>query len=110
MQQQQPPVITIQMVPAGVEMVLRGLNKLPREESDALWNEIAGQYNYQVQELIKAAKEKEAADKAAAEAAARAAAAADKAAKKAEKAGKKTDVAAAAEQAAAPAGGDDILS
>jgi regulator of protease activity HflC (stomatin/prohibitin superfamily) len=78
----QPPVLTIQMVPAGVDMVLRGLNKLPREESDALYNEIAGQANYQVQELVKQAQAKEAAEKAAAEAAAKAAAAAEKAAKK----------------------------
>lgn len=87
MQQPQPPVLTIKMVPAGVEMVLRGLNKLPREESDGLWQEIAGQYNFQIQELIKAAQEKEAADKAAAEVAAKAAAAAEKAAKKAAKKG-----------------------
>lgn len=54
MSQQQPPIITIKMVPAGVELVLQALNKLPREMSDGLFNEIAGQYGYQLQELQKA--------------------------------------------------------
>ena len=108
MQQPQPPILNIKMVPAGVEMVLRGLNKLPREESDGLFQEIQGQANYQVQQLIEAAQAKEAADKAAAEAAAKAAAAAEKQAKKAEKVIKKTEVAKAAEQVAAPANDDPL--
>lgn len=59
--QNQPPVLTIKMVPAGVELVLAALNKLPRETSDALFNEIAGQYGYQMQELQKAAQAAQAA-------------------------------------------------
>lgn len=81
----QPPILTIQMVPAGIELVLAGLNKLPREQSDALYNEIAGQYQFQLQEMVKAAQAKEAEEKARQEAAAKAAAAAEKAAKKAVK-------------------------
>lgn len=77
-----PPIVSIQMVPAGVELVLAGLNKLPREQSDALYNEIAGQFGFQIQELMKAEQAKEAEEKARQEAAARAAAAAEKAAKK----------------------------
>lgn len=78
---QQPPILSIQMVPAGIELVLRGLNKLPREESDPLFQEINGQYQYQMQELANAANARE--DILKAEAAAKAAAAAEKAAKKA---------------------------
>ena len=59
--QNQPPVLTIKMVPAGVELVLAALNKLPRETSDGLFNEIAGQYGYQMQELQKAAQAAQAA-------------------------------------------------
>lgn len=54
--QNQPPIITIKMVPAGVELVLNALNQLPRAQVDPLFNEIAGQYQYQVQELQKAAQ------------------------------------------------------
>ena len=50
-QQQQPPVITIKMVPAGVELVLTALNQLPRGQVDGLFQEIAGQYGFQLQEL-----------------------------------------------------------
>lgn len=59
--QNQPPVLTIKMVPAGVELVLAALNKLPREQSDPLFQEIAGQYGYQMQELQKAAQAAQAA-------------------------------------------------
>ena len=59
--QNQPPILTIKMVPAGVELVLAALNKLPRETSDGLFNEIAGQYGYQMQELQKAAQAAQAA-------------------------------------------------
>lgn len=54
--QNQPPVLTIKMVPAGVELVLAALNKLPREQSDGLFQEIAGQANYQLQQLQMAAE------------------------------------------------------
>ena len=43
-----PQIINIQMVPAGVELVLQALNKLPREQSDALFLEILEQYKAQV--------------------------------------------------------------
>ena len=54
--QNQTPILTIKMVPAGIELVLAALNKLPREQSDGLFNEIAGQYGYQMQQLQKAAE------------------------------------------------------
>ena len=44
------------MVPAGVELVLHALNKLPREQSDGLFQEIAGQASFQLQELQKASE------------------------------------------------------
>jgi len=47
-QMTKPPIINIQMVPAGVELVLAALNKLPREQSDPLYQEILGQYVYQM--------------------------------------------------------------
>lgn len=59
--QNQPPILTIKMVPAGVELVLAALNKLPREQSDPLFQEIAGQYGYQMQQLQKAAQAAQAA-------------------------------------------------
>lgn len=61
MQNQNPPVINIKMVPAGVELVLNALNQLPRAQVDGLFNEIAGQYGYQMQELQKAAQAAQAA-------------------------------------------------
>lgn len=45
---QQPPVLTIKMIPAGVEYVLALLNKQPREQSDALFLEIFQQYREQM--------------------------------------------------------------
>jgi hypothetical protein len=64
-----PIIVNIQMVPAGVELVLKALNKMPREESDALFNEIRGQYLYQLQMLNnpnvpEAVEKKDAADEA----------------------------------------------
>ncbi len=53
-QQPQPPIITIKMVPAGVELVLNALNNLPRGQVEGLFQEIAGQYSYQIQELQRA--------------------------------------------------------
>jgi hypothetical protein len=70
MQQNQPPIITIKMVPAGVELVLNALNQLPRGQVEGLWQEIAGQYTYQMQELQKAAQAAQAAEAAQAPAAA----------------------------------------
>lgn len=51
-----PPIITIQMVPPGVELVvraLRNISPLPDPNIDGLVNEIWGQYAYQMQELQK---------------------------------------------------------
>lgn len=59
--QNQPPILTIKMVPAGVELVLNALNQLPRAQVDGLFNEIAGQYGFQMQELQKAAQAAQAA-------------------------------------------------
>lgn len=56
-QNQQPPIITIKMVPAGVDMVLAGLNKLPREHSDGLYQEILAQFQFQIQEIVKKAED-----------------------------------------------------
>lgn len=53
---QQVPIISIKMVPAGVELVLNALNQLPREQVDGLYSEIFAQYRYQVQELNEAAQ------------------------------------------------------
>ena len=64
--QPQPPIITIKFVPAGVELVLGALNKLPREQVEALFQEVLGQYQYQMEEMQKQAQaEKDAADEAA---------------------------------------------
>jgi hypothetical protein len=46
-----PPILNIRMVPAGIELVLAGLNKLPREQSEPLYQEILGQYAHQMQEI-----------------------------------------------------------
>ena len=58
--QPQPPIITIKFVPAGVELVLGALNKLPREQVEALFQEVLGQYQYQMEELQKQAQAAEA--------------------------------------------------
>lgn len=67
--QKQPPIISIKMVPAGVDMVLAGLNKLPREESDGLYQEILAQFQIQIHELVakKKAEQEEAEKQAAAQ-------------------------------------------
>ena len=55
-EQTKPPVLTIQMVPAGVELVLTALAKLPHEQVADLFMEIRGQAAYQMGELQKATK------------------------------------------------------
>jgi hypothetical protein len=57
----QQPILNIKMVPAGVELVLAALNKLPRETSDPLFQEIVGQCSQQMQELQQAAQAAQAA-------------------------------------------------
>ena len=74
--QERPPILSIKMVPAGVELVIAALRKLPHEQVDGLVQEIAGQYGYQMQQLQLAA------EKAAAKAPAAPAAPAKKAVKK----------------------------
>ena len=54
--QERPPILSIKMVPAGVELVIAALRKLPHEQVDGLVQEIAGQYGYQMQQLEIAAK------------------------------------------------------
>lgn len=49
----QPPILSIKMVPAGVELVLGALAKLPYEQTAPLIAEIKGQAEYQLQELAK---------------------------------------------------------
>jgi hypothetical protein len=46
-----PPVLSIKMVPAGVELVLGALGKLPYDQSAGLIAEIRGQAEYQLQSL-----------------------------------------------------------
>lgn len=53
---QNTPILTIQMVPAGVELVLGALAKLPFEQSAPLIAEIRGQAEYQLQQLQQAAQ------------------------------------------------------
>lgn len=63
--QPQPPILSIKMVPAGVELVVAALRKLPHEQVDGLVQEIAGQYGYQMQQLQIAAEKAAAKDPAA---------------------------------------------
>ena len=56
-----PPVLSIKMVPAGVELVLEALAKLPHEQVADLFMEIRGQAMFQMDELQKAAKPDDAA-------------------------------------------------
>ena len=53
-EQVKPPVLSIQMVPAGVELVLTALAKLPHEQVADLVMEIRGQAMFQMEELQKA--------------------------------------------------------
>ena len=57
-----PPVLSIKMVPAGVDLVIAGLTKLPYEQVADLIAEIRGQALFQMEELQKAAKPDDAAD------------------------------------------------
>jgi hypothetical protein len=44
-----PPVLSIRMVPAGVDLVLLALSKLPHEQVADLYAEIRGQALFQIQ-------------------------------------------------------------
>jgi len=50
-----PPVLTIKMVPTGVDLVLMALSKLPHEQVADLYLEIRGQAMFQMGELQMAA-------------------------------------------------------
>lgn len=54
----QPPIFNIQMVGPGIEIVLQALNEvpLPQRLVRPLYDEIAGQYAYQMQQQEKAAQ------------------------------------------------------
>lgn len=93
-----PLNISLVVTPGGMDLILAGLNKLPREQSDPLYRELEAQFNYQLQQLRDQTAAKLAEES-------KAKADADKAAKKAAKVKK--------DEAPAPApaaGGDDILS
>lgn len=47
----QPHVFEIKMVGPGVELVLQALNELPQKLVRGLYDEIAGQYAFQMQQL-----------------------------------------------------------
>jgi hypothetical protein len=55
-EQTKPPVLSIKMVPAGVDLVIAGLTKLPYEQVADLIAEIRGQALFQMEELQKAAQ------------------------------------------------------
>ena len=57
-----PPILLIKMVPAGVELVLDALAKLPHEKVADLFMEIRGQALFQMDELQKVTKPDDAAD------------------------------------------------
>ena len=61
-EQIKPPVLSIKMVPAGVDLVIAGLTKLPYEQVADLIAEIRGQALFQMEELQKAAEPDDAAD------------------------------------------------
>jgi len=54
--QQQPPILNIQMVPAGIELVIGALRKLPHEQVDPLVQEIWSQYKAQMNQLVEVTK------------------------------------------------------
>lgn len=44
-------IVALQVTPAGMDLILAGLNKLPREVSDPLFRELEGQFQTQLQQL-----------------------------------------------------------
>lgn len=52
------PIISIQMVPAGVNLVLNALSRMPYAEVAPLIAEIRGQADYQIQAMQAAAEQK----------------------------------------------------
>lgn len=50
-QQNQPPILTIKMIPAGLELTIAALRKLPHEQVDPLVQELWSQYKQQMTQL-----------------------------------------------------------
>lgn len=50
-EQTKPPILTIKMVPVGVDLVLMALSKLPFEQVADLFTEIRGQAMQQMEDL-----------------------------------------------------------
>lgn len=53
---QQQPILNIKMVPAGIELVVGALRKLPHEQVHGLVTDIWAQYGQQMQQLQAAAQ------------------------------------------------------
>lgn len=51
MNETKPPILTIKMVPVGVDLVLMALSKLPFEQVADLFTEIRGQAMQQMEDL-----------------------------------------------------------
>lgn len=49
-----PPILNIQMTPAGIELVIASLRKLPHEQVNDLVQELWVQYKTQMQQLAEA--------------------------------------------------------
>lgn len=58
----QPPVLTLQMTPGGVELAIAALRKLPHEQVDPLVQELWQQYKAQMQALAETTLAEPAAD------------------------------------------------
>lgn len=54
-----PPILSINMVPGGVELVLHALSKLPYEQCAGLIREIEGQANQQLQAIAQMQQQQE---------------------------------------------------
>jgi hypothetical protein len=53
-----PPILNIRMVPAGIELVIGALRKLPHEQVDDLVQELWAQYKNQMNAMAEAAMHK----------------------------------------------------
>jgi fumarate hydratase class II len=54
--QTQPPILNMQMTPAGIELAIAALRKLPHEQVDPLVQELWAQYKQQMQQLVEVVK------------------------------------------------------
>lgn len=54
---QQPPILSIKMVPAGVDLVVSALSRLPYDQVAGLIAEIRGQAEYQLAEQTQPAEQ-----------------------------------------------------